>query len=132
MKTLAKLNLATFLVFFQLGARSWTQGINEGKAVAGITFIHGLIVMTILFWSRYLIGQLAGVMISPKALWIMWIVVGVANYYFLINRGYGTEYELEFRKPPTRSKMAVIATGAAVIVFCIAAAVTSALVLRPG
>jgi hypothetical protein len=118
------------VIFFEFGRENWTPAINAWKAVAGLTLIQLCLVFTISCWLGYLMGAPVSTEVPTPVVYVIAALLGILNYHFLVTQRQGTNYEQEFYRLPSRSKIFLSVCGIAVIILSLGSAIASALIMR--
>lgn len=93
-----------FVLGFRASASTWSPGINAGKGVFTVTVIGGFIIVGIESWTDILLGKRFFLDVNPWVIRIAAVALYFVNYYVLVTRGYGVEFEHEFSNLPKSRK----------------------------
>jgi hypothetical protein len=83
-------------MFFRFARDRWSYHMNLGKGVAGVTAVEGVTLMIIAAWIDMYFGQRLLLSIGKWPVGIASIALFFFNFYALVKRGHGTQFEREF------------------------------------
>jgi hypothetical protein len=108
--------LGIFVLFFRIGQNSWSYTSNVAKAVAGITWLHLMLLIGLIAWLYFFSGDKLLLAIPRPAFYILFGILTLLNYYTLVTRGVGTRFEAQFASFGHRHRVLLLATSLAIIV----------------
>lgn len=115
MQRLKAIYLTWFVLFFRAGASGWDQGINIWKGVLGVTMLEFALVLGLNFWVRALTGAELLFAVENWAFEILFVVLFGLNYYALVARAAGINYERVFTALGKRERITLSLVGAGTI-----------------
>jgi hypothetical protein len=111
--------LAIFVLFFRFAKRSWSSEANAAKGAAGVTVVISALVTAAGFW----IGRLAGhehlPRISKIGFFASWFVIYLINYWLLVAKRHGTDFERQFRHFDRRRRILLLTSGWTIVAVAI-------------
>jgi hypothetical protein len=119
MQHLKHIYLTWFVLFFRAGANSWTHGINVWKGVLGVTMLEFALAIAGNFWIRALTGVELLFAIEKWAFEILFVVLFGLNYYALVARAAGVNFEREFASLGKRERTTLSLVGGGIIALII-------------
>lgn len=101
--------LTVFVLFYRIARGQWWPAANAHKGVAGVTIVEGCLCIVALGWVEVALGH--RFQISEWIIGAALLVLALANFYFLIDRKRGLNFELQF-DDLSRSKRLFLRSGA--------------------
>lgn len=116
MLRLRKIYLICFVLFFRAGGRDWDYGTNVWKGVLGVAMLEFALAMTASAWIGELTGADLLLGVEQWEFTILFAGVFGLNYYVLVSRAVGSDYErafaaLEKRQRRTLSLLGIVTIG---------------------
>src|SRR5438876_11170190 len=102
--------LSVFVLFFRIGQNSWSYTSNVAKAVAGVTWLHLMLLIGLIAWLYFFRGDKLLLAIPRPAFYILFGILTLLNYYTLVTREAGTRFEAQFRTFGHRHRFLLFAT----------------------
>lgn len=132
MNRLKQIYLTVFTLFFRAAADSWTASINAWKGVVGVTMIEWAIIVAVNAWLQWWLGTKLLFGLDKWAFYALFLLSFGVNYYALITRGFGIQYEQDFSALPKRERTSRLVIGISTVVVIVGLLVVSFYTARPG
>ncbi len=94
MRALKDLYFSIFVVFYKYSADHWSADMNAMKGVTGISIFQALLAFCVSTWVEIFTGQ--RFKLDSWLIWMFIIPLWLTNYYYLVTRGSGVEFEKRF------------------------------------
>lgn len=115
-----QLYLSIYVLFFRLVRGAWPAAMRAEayNGAFGITLLGFFLFVTVGIWLELLTGStlfLMGYVLFPFSMLLF-----AGNVFFLIKKGYGTEFESEFTNMPDKKRKTLKALATSIVVGVVA------------
>jgi hypothetical protein len=108
--------LSIFVVAYRINRGAWPASFNADahKAVAAVTFVELMACLTIYAWVQILSGS--HIEFFQPVLWVGAFTFYIANYYFLLTKKLGSDFEKRFDRY-SKARRTTLRIAALIIFF---------------
>jgi hypothetical protein len=117
---LKELYLTGFTLGFRVSGSSWSPAMNASKGVGGVSVIEWIILVVIAMWIELHFGTKFFFTTGKWAVRIACLALYLINYYVLVIRGHGIEFEREFSNLEKSRKNLLLVSCAVLLLATIA------------
>ena len=117
---LKEIYFTAFTLGFRISGSSWSPVMNASKGVGGVSIFEAFILMSIGSWIEMYLGERVLLSVGKWVVGAAFLFLYCMNYYFLVIRGYGINFERKFSKLEN-ARRRILLVSCAMLLFAIIA-----------